>query len=239
MKYENKFISGNTTLYQMDCMELMENTPDNYYSLAIVDPPYAVGASDGKFGQTAQNARKSTMKHYANHDKTPSRNYFKELFRVSKNQIIWGSNYYPQHLYHSGAIVWAKKKGRPLSDCEIAFQSYNKLVSRYDQDWSGFVKGGDTSKRIHPNQKPVALYRWLLEKYAVKGQEILDTHLGSGSSAIAAHYFGCEFVGCEIDKDYYKAACRRFQEETRQLRLLKTTTPNKSTTKRRFEHGLF
>jgi len=185
-------------LLNIDCMEYMAGCADNSFDLAIVDPPYAVGACDGKFGGKKGHESKVYAWHngkkYVNWDTTPSDDYFIFLFRISKNQIIWGSNYYPESLYHSGAIVWVKKNGGPLSDCEIAFQSFNKLVKRYDQQWSGFLKGGEKSLRIHPNQKPIALYNWLLENYAVKGQRILDTHLGSGSSAIAAHYFGADFV---------------------------------------------
>jgi site-specific DNA-methyltransferase (adenine-specific) len=201
-------------------MEYMKTIPDKHFDLAIVDPPYNVSASDGKFGGQKSKpsliSNKTNAKHYANHNKTPDEEYFNELFRISKNQIIWGSNYYPQYLYHSGAIVWDKLTTGPLSDCELAFQSFNKLVYKYTQAWTGFNKGGDTSTRIHPNQKPVKLYDWLLKNYAKEGDKILDTHLGSGSSAIAAHYAGFEFVGCELDTDYYKAACERFNEATKQ-----------------------
>jgi len=205
-------------LLNCDCMTYMANQPDNSFDLAIVDPPYAVGASDGKFGNRGYDSKTSKLKHYANHDKTPEGDYFAELKRVSTNQIIWGANYYPQHFTHTGAIVWHKKNDGPLSDCEIAFQTFDKKVKYVWAEWQGFLTGGErVVTRIHPNQKPVKLYDWLLANYAKPGQRILDTHLGSGSSAIAAHYFGCEFVGMEIDKDYYDAAVERFNRETAQI----------------------
>ena len=199
----------------MDCMDAMAQMKDNEYSLAIVDPPYNVGSSDGRFGGSAKKpsriSGKLNAKHYANHDKTPDREYFNQLFRISVNQIIWGSNYYPQHLYHSGAIIWDKLTTGPLSDCEIAFQSFNKLVTKFTHAWTGFNKGGDKSERVHPNQKPINLYKWLLKNYAKEGDTILDTQLGSGSSRIAARDMGFDFTGYEIDKDYFDAAEKRFQ----------------------------
>ena len=212
---------GNITIYNCDCLGYMKNESDLSFDLAIVDPPYNVGASDGTFGNKGvYTQRGKQLKHYANHNKTPDKEYFDELFRVSKNQIIFGMNYYPQYLYHSGAIIWDKKlTGSPMSECEIAFQSFNKLVNKYECEWNGFLKGGEKGKRIHPNQKPIGLYRWILRKYCMKGQRILDTHLGSGSSAIASYYYEVDFVGCEIDEDYYKSACKRVEEETKQVRM--------------------
>ena len=204
-------------LLNCDCMEYMATLKDKAFDLAVVDPPYNVGASDGSFGNRGYDSQTSNLKHYANHDKTPDATYFSELRRVSINQIVWGANYYPEYFTHSGAIVWHKKNDNPLSDCEIAFQTFNKLVKYCWCEWQGFLKGGEKGIRIHPNQKPVALYQWLLKNYAKPGQRILDTHLGSGSSAIAAHYFGCDFVGCEIDVDYFNAAKERFDRETRQV----------------------
>ena len=210
----------NIELLHIDCMEYMATLPDKAFDLAIVDPPYNVGASDGSFGNRGYDSKTSKLKHYANHDKLPEADYFNELKRVSKNWIVWGANYYPQYFNHSGAIVWHKKNDNPLSDCEIAFQSFNKLVKYVWVEWQGFLKGGETGQRIHPNQKPIKLYDWILMNYAKPGDKILDTHLGSGSSAIAAHKMGFDFVGCELDKDYYDAACKRFKEQTAQLTLL-------------------
>jgi len=209
--------------YLMDCIEGMKHFPDKWFDLAVVDPPYAVGASDGNFGgqrkKPSRISGKTNGKHYANHNQTPDEAYFIELFRVSKNQIIWGSNYYPQFLYHSGAIVCDKLTTGVLSDCEIAFQSFNKLVYKYTHAWSGFNKGCDTSIRIHPNQKPINIYAWTFEKFAEPGMKILDTHLGSGSSRIAAHKNKLNFVGFEIDKEYFDKQEKRFADYVSQLTL--------------------
>lgn len=210
---------ANINITNEDNMELMARYEDNHFDLAIVDPPYNVGASDGSFGNRGYDSKTSKLKHYANHDKTPDELYFKELFRVSKNQIIWGSNYYPQHLNHSGAIVWHKKNDGPLSDCEIAFQSFDKRVKYVWAEWQGFLKGGEKSQRIHPNQKPIKLYEWLLMTYAKEGDKILDTHLGSGSIAIACHNLGYDLAACELDKEYYDAAIKRLDDHQLQLRM--------------------
>jgi site-specific DNA-methyltransferase (adenine-specific) len=215
-------------IYNTDCMEFMKALPDKAYELAIVDPPYNVGASDGNFGGKSSRPSlvngKINAKSYANHDKTPDKQYFDELFRISANQIIWGSNYYPQFLCHSGAIVWDKKNdnNHVLSDCEIAFQSFSKLVKIVRIAWSGFYKE-DSSRvfkfRVHPNQKPVALYQWLLKNYAKQGDKILDTHGGSCSIAIACDIMGFDLDVCELDTDYYNAAVERFNRHKQQLKL--------------------
>jgi site-specific DNA-methyltransferase (adenine-specific) len=159
---------------------------------------------------------------HANSKKVPDKEYFTQLFRISKNQIIWGANYYPQYLYHSGWVVWDKQKTDGLlSQAELAFQSINKLVKIYSFQWEGFKKQRgsfeiSSIRTIHPNQKPVALYQWLLKNYAKQGDKILDTHLGSGSSAIAADIMGFDFTGIEIDKDYYEAALDRFNRHKQQ-----------------------
>ena len=218
-----------------DCMEYMATLKDKAFELAIVDPPYAVGADDGNFGRGGAKAIAFTnsqtatyrkdLKQYANAKTVPDKEYFKELFRISKNQIIWGANYYPQYLNHSGWIVWDKEKTDGLlSEAELAYQSLYKTVKIYRHVWEGFRKGKGSFEQtacrtIHPNQKPVALYQWLLKNYAKQGDKILDTHLGSGSSAIAADIMGFDFVGLEIDKDYYEAALDRFNRHKQQLTL--------------------
>ncbi len=208
-------------VFNEDCIAVMKRYSDKYFKLAVVDPPYAVGASDGTFGNKGiYTQRGKQLKHYANHDEVPNKEYFDELFRVSENQIIWGSNYYPQYLYHSGAIIWDKKlTGSPMSDCEIAFQSFNKLVKKIELEWNGFLKGSESnSKRIHPNQKPVNLYKWIFESYLPEGGNVIDTHLGSGSSRIAAYKTNnINFTGCELHQDYYLSQEKRFSEFKSQL----------------------
>ena len=216
-------------LLNIDCMEYMAGQPDNAFDLAIVDPPYGIG--NQKHRQDPQ--KRATAKwenpgeyNYKTFDDSlpPTADYFKELRRVSKNQIIWGGNYFSEHLPPSmGWIVWDKRVGlnENLSMCELAYSSFNKRCLKFEFLWSGFRKAVQV-KRIHPTQKPVQLYEFLLQRYAKAGQRILDTHLGSGSSAIAADSFGCDFVGCEIDEDYFTAAQARFIEETRQIDFIST-----------------
>ena len=230
-----KVTIGNCELWHIDCIEYMRTLPDFAFDLAITDPPYAVGASNGSFGRGGKKAIANTsasaagyrtdMKHYANSNTPPGVDYFEQLFRVSRHQIIWGANYYPEFLKHSGWIVWDKvKTDGLLSEAELAFQSLNKLVSIFRHSWEGFKKGAGSfeptcKQTIHPNQKPVRLYEWLLMKYATTGQKILDTHLGSGSSAIAAAELGFEFVGCELDEEYFHKACKRIADAQAQPRL--------------------
>lgn len=208
------------TLLNCDCMTYMATLPDKAFDLAIVDPPYGIG--------DFRNSR--AKKHHVKIDwnnEIPPPEYFKEIERVSKNRIIWGANYYGKYINDVGRIVHDKtgggKRGNPkeLSDCDIASHSFGVNMKIFHYVSIGNVIGNSIDwkqqSRWHPCQKPIALYRWLLKNYAKAGQRVLDTHLGSGTIAIAAHYFGCDFVGCEIDKDYYDAAVKRFNDETKQL----------------------
>lgn len=216
---------GMSTLYLGDCMEYMATLPDKAFDLAIVDPPYGIDAAEVFGGEKRKSGKGVAMK--SAFDKkswdisTPNSDYFKELFRVSVNQIIWGANYMNQHLPPSmGWIVWDKDNGTTkFSDCELAYSSFEQALRRFRYTWNGMIQGDMKNKeqRIHPTQKPVKLYEWLLTNYAKPGQRILDTHLGSGSSAIAAHYMGYEFVGCELDPDYYQSACNRIRKQTAQV----------------------
>jgi len=200
-------------------MEYMKGCEDNAFDLAIVDPPYGIG----NFNPTGKAYGKGVTvgKHaaYTWNETAPGLDYFNELVRVSKERIIWGSNYYQWVDGKGGAIVWDKVVMHPLmSRCEIASYSRLQQVVYYRREWGATdkynkLRGAD----IHPCQKPVELYDWCLKNYAKEGDRILDTHLGSGSSAIAAHYGGFDFVGMEIDKDYFDAACKRFEAETAQL----------------------
>ena len=212
MKYElNQIIHA-------DCMDIMKDIPDKYFELAIVDPPYGIKESQKQRKNTpckkwraAKNDTQYIKKQWDGN--IPDENYFKELFRVSKNQIVWGGNYFSKFLPPSmGWIFWDKKNGNSdFSDGEIAFTSFNKGLRKFDWLWSGFKKQ-QPEQRIHPTQKPVALYRWLLQKYAKPGDKIIDTHSGSGSCAIACHLEKFDFLAIEKDEDYYKASVKRLEE---------------------------
>lgn len=209
-------------LLNIDCMKYMAAQPDNAFDLAIVDPPYGIGES-GKTNKTrGKLAVAKDYKPFAGGDlEPPSVDYFKELQRVSKNQIVWGANHFMDRIVKGSPcwVVWDKENGdSDFADCELAWTSFRTAVRRFKFLWHGMLQGDMKNKeqRIHPTQKPVKLYEWLLANYAEEGDKILDTHLGSGSSAIAAHYGKFDFVGCELDEDYYKAAKERFDRETRQ-----------------------
>ena len=205
---------GKITLYNADCMEILKQTPDKYYDLCIVDPPYGIGA-ENHAGKKENGWTQWEKKRWDS--KTPDKTYFNELFRVSKNQIIWGGNYMTDSLYPSmGWVIWDKgQRDFSLADGEMAWTSFNKAMRIWDYSRAKNL----SEKRIHPTQKPVQLYKWLLNKYAKEGDTILDTHLGSGSSAIAAHDGGFEFTGIELDEEYYNAAKQRLILHQRQLNL--------------------
>lgn len=213
---------GRVSLWLGDCMDLMRETPDKWFDLAIVDPPYGIGFDgDSTLGNNSsakwKNPAKSERYAQKEWDKSPPPPaYFAELRRVSREQIIWGGNYFP--LPPSGGwIIWAKgtAEGMSLSDAELAWTNAANNVKICELLWSGFRKC-EQVERFHPTQKPVALYRWLLEKYATSGQRVLDTHLGSGSSAIAAHACGMQFAGIEIDADYFASSVDRIKRELAQ-----------------------
>ena len=208
-------------LLNIDCMEYMAGLPDKAFDLAIVDPPYGI-RQGGHRENNLSNLAISTNYHKALWDQPrPDRDYFTELNRVSGNQIVWGGNHLADLISKSSPcwLVWDKDNSGHFADCELAYTSFETAVRLFKYRWNGMLQQDMTNKeiRIHPTQKPVKLYQWLLKNYAKPGQRILDTHLGSGSSAIAAHYFGCDFVGCEIDKVYYNAAVKRFNNETGQV----------------------
>jgi site-specific DNA-methyltransferase (adenine-specific) len=226
MKHENPY--GNTpasTVYLLDCIEGMKQYPDKHFDLAVVDPPYGIGF-DGEVKEMANNNSKKWKsakgKNYTRKSwdcETPSKEYFNELQRVSKNQIIWGGNYFdlPQS---SGWIFWNKgvAKDFTLSPGELAWTSFNKSVDMVELLWAGFRKCEETD-RIHPTQKPVKLYDWIFTNYAKDCKTILDTHLGSQSSRIAAHKAGLDFTGFEIDPEYFKQGNKRFEEYASQTKL--------------------
>ena len=202
-----------------DCMEAMSKMRDDAYDLAVVDPPYGIHR-DGQT-ETHTKLKRHKRKYFESKgwDKEiPKREYFVELFRVSKNQIIWGANYFIEHLNKGtmGWIVWDKGQKLSMSDGELAYTSFNKALRIHTINRSAILHDGS----IHPTQKPVALYKWLLKNYAKEGDKILDTHLGSGSIAIACHDGGFSLDAWEIDEEYYTLALKRFNTHTDQLRLL-------------------
>lgn len=210
-----------------DCMAVMREMPDNAYDLAIVDPPYGIGWDGDNledYNSTSCKEWKGRKpKGYARKswdESRPSREYFDELRRVSRNQIVWGGNYFSDVLPPTGSwVVWDKQVVMPtFSDGELAWVSLKNSVKFCRLLWAGYRKCEEVS-RVHPTQKPVKLYDWLLANYAKPGDRILDTHMGSGSIAIACHYRGHPLTACEIDADYYAAAVERIQRETRQLTL--------------------
>lgn len=207
-------------LYNMDCMQGMAEFPDGYFDLAIVDPPYGIGV-DGQKKRVCDNPKHNRKEHIRKSwDKAiPPPEYFRELERVSKNQVIWGGNYFVPYLQqgHKGWLIWDKgQRGLTMSDCELAYTSFDTPTRIFTLNRVELQIEGT----IHPTQKPVKLYSWVLSLFARKGMRILDTHAGSASSLIACYrQGGLDYVGFEIDEDYFAAAQRRLEEEQAQLRL--------------------
>ena len=211
-----------TEAFNIDCMEYMKTLPDKAFELAVVDPPYGNGSGEfssrngtrfgGRFDRYDKDKK---LRKKSNWDYAPGEDYFKELFRVSKNQIIWGGNYFslpPCRCF----IIW-KKTNIPenfsMAMCEYAWCSFNDNAKIIELSSQGITN------RFHPTQKPVALYEWIYSRYAKEGDKILDTHMGSGSSRIAAYNMGFDYVGCEINKDYFEKEEERFKEHSAQLNL--------------------
>jgi site-specific DNA-methyltransferase (adenine-specific) len=217
-----------------DCMEGMKQYPDKYFDLGLVDVPYGIDEANGKnasrnkgFGSGNTKSKKITFsKDYGvkNWDKEPPlTEYFLELFRVSKNQIIWGANHFISRIPYDSScwIVWDKDNGESdFADCELAWTSFKKAVRKYKFRWNGLLQQDMKNKetRIHPTQKPVKLYSWIYDKYLPNGGKVIDSHLGSGSNRIAADKAGnIDFYGWEIDKDYYEAQEKRWKDYKSQL----------------------
>jgi site-specific DNA-methyltransferase (adenine-specific) len=209
-------------LHLGDSLEAMKEMPDNTYDLAIVDPPYGISInkqSQGKGGGVAKKIE-YTKKDW---DKSaPNKEYFNELIRISRNQIVWGANHFISKLPYDSPcwVVWDKDNGETdFADCELAWTSFKTSVRKLKWKWSGMLQQDMKNKeqRIHPTQKPVKLYEWLLDNYAKEGDKILDTHLGSGSIALACHNRGFELDGWEIDEEYYNNAVKRFEQHKAQL----------------------
>ncbi len=205
----------NVKLYCRDNMEFMKQVPDNYYNLAIVDPEYGIGMDGGKIGgDNAGEAKKYTKKEWDS--KIPDDFYFAELKRISKHQIIWGVNYFKN--LQGGRIVWNKDNTGNFSDCELAYQSFTTSVRMVKIRWNGMLQQNMKEKetRIHPTQKPVSLYKWILQKYAKPGDKIFDSHGGSFSSACACLDMGFDFDGCEIDREYFDNAVERLKNNVQE-----------------------
>ncbi len=218
-KLSDKYILG-------DCMDYLPGYPDNHFQIAIIDPPYGIG--DVRHTDSRKKHKKITW-----NNKIPTKEYFKQVQRVSKNQIIWGVNYYTEHIKDVGRVVHDRTGGgqKPqynnLSDCDIASHSFGLNMKIFHYTWQGNVQGNGINwknegenARIHPTQKPIQLYKWLLKNYAKEGDLILDTHVGSGSSLIAFIEEGFDFIGFEIDEDHYKDSTKRVIEVTSQSNLL-------------------
>jgi site-specific DNA-methyltransferase (adenine-specific) len=212
-------ITEKITITNEDCMDLLRRTPDKFYQLAIIDPPYGLDLANMNMGigktKKASKAKNRKWKPKDWDKETPTSEYFAELFRVSQNQIIWGGNYFdlpPCKNY----IIWDKEipEGLSFADCEMAWTSFDKApkIFRY----SAYL---NKSEKFHPTQKPPQLYKYCLDKYAKQGDKILDTHLGSGSIAIAAHDYGFELTACELDVDYYNKAIERIKNHISQIKL--------------------
>ena len=198
-------------LHNGDCIEALAKMQDNEFDLAIVDPPFGIG----NFVQTGGNVRGDKVEW---NDSIPQQDYFSELRRVSKHRIIFGANYYNCFEEKGGAIVWVKNQPMPnFSKAVIASCSFHKKIELYTQTWTNFVAKGRCTE--HPCEMPVSIYEWLLMNYAKEGDKILDTHLGSGSIAIACHNLGYDLEGYELDEEYYNAAVKRYNNHIAQLKM--------------------
>ena len=207
----NKVIKG-------DNLEFMRTCKDNEFDLGIVDPPYGIGIDGQKEYIKGKKSDRKLHKKKNWDNEIPSLEYFNEIHRISKNVIIWGANYFVEHLKegHKGWIVWDKAQhGLTMSDCEMAYSTFDKPTRIFTQNRCILKKDGT----IHPTQKPIKLYKWLLQNYAKPNDKIFDSHVGSGSIRIACHDMGFDFIGCEIDEDYYNDQEKRFKKHTQQNEL--------------------
>ena len=219
-------VTEKITITCEDNMELMCRYPDKYFDLAIVDPPYGIGENGSTNKTRSKLAKSKNYKPFAGYDiSPPNKDYFIELKRVSNNVIIWGANHFIENIPNQNSscwIVWDKVNGDShFADSELAYTTFNTAVRNFRFQWQGMLQGDMKNKetRIHPTQKPVVLYKWILDKYAKQGDKILDTHLGSGSIAIACHDYGFELTACELDKEYYDLAIKRIKNHVSQQKL--------------------
>ncbi len=221
-------------IYNQDCIEAMKEMKDNQFDLAIVDPPYGIDiAKTGKlggdkpFGKNGKRIKAVASTDYGAKEwdsKPPDKDFFIQLKRVSRNQIIFGANHFVENIPNANSscwIVWDKDNSGNFADSELAYTSFKTSVRNFKWRWNGMLQQNMKmkQKRIHPTEKPIQLYEWLLMKYAKEGDTILDTHLGSGSIAIACHNLGFDLTGYEIDKEYFEAAKKRIEQHKQQTRL--------------------
>jgi len=216
---------GDINLHLGDCMEAMAKMPDNAYELAIVDPPYGIGEDGSKNHTRGKIAKSRDYKAFHGNDlSAPNQDYFDELIRISKHQIIWGANHFISRIPFDSScwVVWDKDNGKTdFADCELAWTNYKTAVRKFRWRWQGMLQENMANKeqRIHPTQKPVALYKWLLHNYAKEGDKILDTHGGSMSIALACHDMGFDLDLWELDPEYYQKGVERFNQHKAQLRM--------------------
>ena len=214
--------SHTSEVYEMDCIAGMKEYPDKYFDLAVVDPPYGININHSMGRRKCQ--KKSNCKKADWDNEPPPLEYFYELFRVSKKQIVWGANHFISRMPYDSScwIIWDKENGEnDFADCEMAWASFGTAVRRFKFRWAGMLQGNmkDKEIRMHPTQKPVALYDFIYSRYATEGMKVLDTHLGSGSSRISANKAKLHFVGCEIDEEYFNKQNKRYEEFVSQARL--------------------
>jgi site-specific DNA-methyltransferase (adenine-specific) len=220
--FENKILN-------MDCLDFLKKCPDNYFSLVLTDPPYGIGVNkktvifDGTVQGKGFGARRSNWQKKDWDDAIPQKEIFDEIFRVSKNQIIWGGNYFAGYLHNSSCwIVWDKDNGtNDFADCELAYTNFSSAVRKYLYRWNGCLQGNIKEKeiRIHPTQKPLPLFQWCLGKYSKEGDLILDCFSGSGTTAVACHNLKRRFICIEKDPEYWAASVKRLEDHQRQLTL--------------------
>jgi site-specific DNA-methyltransferase (adenine-specific) len=211
-------VTDKITITNEDNMALMARYPDNYFDLAIVDPPYGIGI-DGQKKNINKNPKHNRKEHSKKSwdSSIPTKEYFEELFRVSANQIVWGGNYFTEYLKPTKAwIFWYKgQNDLTMSDGEMAWTSFKTVTRQIEINRAQL----NMQNTFHPTEKPYKLYKWLLDKYGKQGDKILDTHLGSGSIAIACHDYGFNLTACELDTEYYEKAIERINNHVKQLKL--------------------
>jgi site-specific DNA-methyltransferase (adenine-specific) len=205
-------------VYNMDCLAYMKSLPDKYFDLCIADPPYGIGECGAKNHSRSKLAKAQSYTPKTWDKQALPKEYFEEILRVSKKAIIWGANHFISKIPYDSScwIVWDKENGNnDFADCELAWTNFTTSVRRFKFRWQGMLQGDMKNKetRIHPTQKPIALYSWILDSYAVRNGKIFDPFLGSGSSRIAAYKKEFDFYACELDKEYYNAQEERFKKD--------------------------